>query len=111
MILGLFCRGWANNRNENSALLQSLPRTLLRVPTDGIEHSVHVVHDILKLCLLVINRFIHSQLPQKRLIPGGGGPNHMRSLPLRKLNGKATHASRCAMNQHLLAFFQASSVE
>src|SRR5436853_7938714 len=70
MLLGLLCRGWANNRNENPAFLQRLPRTLLRLAADGIEHNVHVMHHILKSCLLVIDGFVHSQLPQKRLIPG-----------------------------------------
>ena len=80
-------------------------------PGSGIEHSVHVVHDILKLCLLVINRFIHPQLPQKRLIPGGGCPDYVRSLPFCELNGETAHASGRAMNQHFLAFLQASGVK
>src|SRR5437867_11934371 len=97
MILGLLCRGWANNRNENPAFLQRLPRTLLRLAADGIEHNVHVMHHILKSCLLVIDWFVHSQLPQKRLIPGGCCPNNVRSLPLRELYRQAAHASGCAM--------------
>src|SRR5437588_1093935 len=111
MTLGFFCRGWGDNRNENPAFLQGLPRTLLRVTADGIEHNVHVMYDILKSCLLVVNRFVYAQLPQKRLIPGGCCPNHIRSLPFRELDGKTAHASGRAVNQHLLAFFQSSSVE
>jgi len=69
------------------------------------------MHDILKLCLLVINRFVHAQLPQKRLIPGGCCPNDVRSLPFRELDSETAHASRCAMNQYRLVFLQPSGVE
>jgi hypothetical protein len=92
-------------------LLPRAGRQSKRESLDGIEHNAHVMHDILKSCLLIINWFVHSQLPQKRLSSGRRCPDHIRSLPFRELDCEAPHASGCTVDQRLLAFFQSSSIE
>src|ERR1700730_6754388 len=71
----------SNNRDQNPALFQHLPRAVLGIASQRVEHHVHIVDNILETSLFVIDLFVNSQSAQKRLIPPRRCPDHMGSLP------------------------------
>src|SRR6478752_4382770 len=60
-----FVRRWRlDDRQKDPTFLQHLPRTLLRIAADWIEHDVDVACDVFESLLRVVNRFVDSQLAQ-----------------------------------------------
>ncbi len=63
-------------------LLPRAGRQSKRESLDGIEHNAHVMHEHhSNRCLLIINWFVHSQLPQKRLSSGRRFGSRSHTLP------------------------------
>jgi len=53
-----------NNREQSPAFLQHLPRALLRIAADWIEHDVDVARDFFEALRGVVYRFISPELAQ-----------------------------------------------
>ena len=60
--LSFLGRRWLDKRNQNSAFVQHLPRTFLRVASDRIKDNVDVADDSFKALPGVIDQFIGAEL-------------------------------------------------
>ncbi len=53
----------SNNRDQNPALFQHLPRAVLGIASQRVEHHVHIVDNVFKTGLFVVYRLVNSQFP------------------------------------------------
>ena len=95
-----------HQRNQNTALFQYRPGTLLRFAADEVEHNIDIARHVFEFLFRVIDRFVHSELAQQFLIFGGRRRENVRAFPFCQLHGKVTNSAAAGVNQHALAWLQ-----
>ena len=107
-----FVRRWRlDDRQKDPTFLQHLPRTLLRIAADWIEHDVDFPRDVFEALLGVIDRLVHTELAQQVLIFSRGRRENVRAFPFCELDGEMTDSAAAGVNQHALAWLQLRGVE
>src|SRR3954453_13917691 len=99
---GQFLRRWLNQGHQNTALFKLLKRAFLSFATNRVEHYVNLAHYIFKTRLPIINRLVHSQIFQERVIFRRSGSSDVSASFLRQLDGEITDTTSRRVDQHLL---------
>src|SRR5581483_7507444 len=111
VLLRLLLRRRLHNRHQNPSLPQNLERPLLCLVTHGVKHHIRVVHDLIEIDRVIINRLVRPQLTHVIKILYRCRPDHPRSLPRRKLHRKPTHTPRRGMDQNRLVLLEVCRVK
>jgi len=107
-----FLNRWRlHQREQNTALFQYRPRTLLRFVPDEVEHKIDIARHVFEFLFRVVDRFVHAEFAQQFLIFSRGRRENVRAFPLRQLHGNVANAAAAGMNQHALTWLQLRSVE
>ena len=61
------CRWRRDQRDEDPALAQHFPRTLLDLAAHGVQHNVYVRSDVLEASLFVVDRQVYAELTEEFL--------------------------------------------
>src|SRR5688500_6994949 len=85
------CGYEAHQRSHDSARLYDLPRALLRIATNCIQHDVHVTNYIFKFGSVTVDCFIDTEIAQVLVINGGGSSDYPRTVRLGYLHCEATN--------------------
>src|SRR5689334_12450510 len=97
-----FWRRRLNNRHQNTAFFKHLEGAFLSVTTDRVEDHIYIARHVLKPRLVIIDRFIHPQFAQKRLVLRRSGSDDIGAYYFPELHGEIANTAGRAVDQYLL---------